>query len=1057
MSAAPPVCPQCGSASRVAGDLCAGCLFDLAMSDVSSSPLDELAYDRGIPAAGQDFAGYELQAVIGRSMALVYRAVHRQSGRVVALKMVPPQQLHDDSVRERFKTEVQAAAALDHPNILPIYDVGERDGLPFFSMKFADCGALSERSSTYRRKFHEIARLIAKVARALHHAHQRGILHRDVKPGNILLDGAGEPFLADFGIAKSLASDVDLTRTLSVLGTPAYLSPEQAAGKTKELTTATDIYGLGAVLYELLAGHPPFGGKNAVEILHEIERKSPERPTLHDASIPRDLEIICWKCLAKDPRDRYPTANALAEDLERWNDGRTIIARAATPPERLWRWSRRNPALASLSAVLLAGLFTAAVVSSFAAVRFRGISKRALAAEADAMEKLRDSYLAQAIALRATPRMGHRFETLAVLAKAAKIRPGLDLRNEAIAALNLVDFRVEKMWSDRLGEYCPTAFDAKLERYALEVEPGVIAVKRTADQSEIIRFAPPGPKVRPIYIAPWNSDGNRIAVRYSNDRVRVYDLAANSLAFELTERPACGVNFALAYDFGFTPDGTELAVGLPEGGVSFHDSSTGKETGRLRTKTIPACLAISPSGKLIALVGPKELTIEIYERASGKLLQSATLPAWLVHFVWSPDEKQIAAACYDDVLYLIDAASGATVRSFRGHENTPSLLAFHPSGRYLASTARDDTVRLWNVATGEQLVRTKQISAEPGLRFSSDGARIAVSSFDTKAGILDLAVDDPVREIFRAATVDRFSGEGAMSLSADGRLILLSNKSALRIFDAHDGSARFVTTEHAGVWKNAQFAPATDAYYLAGDDFPVERHSLHWKNPNELEAGPAETIDPRPGFRVLEVHPDPLRLVLSSDVHRAVAIINPGEPAKNITLENLPEVSRATLSPDGRWLGAAFNISGDVAEGDPRLWDASTGKLVRIFKDRGNGDVSFSPGGHFILVMGGKDDPARNCALRLPDFTACPQLPVVTTGGYFSRDDSLLAAEVDADMALIRTSDWKLLGVLPCGISAMARFSPDGRILYAVSGPRVVAWDLTALGRELSGIGLDWN
>src|SRR5450432_1581091 len=174
MSVAPSACPQCGGGSNVGGDLCAGCLFDLALSDESSSPPMELAFHEGIPAAGQDFAGYELKAVIGRSMALVYRAVHRQSGRTVALKMVPPQQLHDDSVRQRFKTEVQAAAALDHPNILPIYDVGERDGLPYFSMKFAESGALSERSTSYRGRFRETAALIAKIAHALHHAHPRG-------------------------------------------------------------------------------------------------------------------------------------------------------------------------------------------------------------------------------------------------------------------------------------------------------------------------------------------------------------------------------------------------------------------------------------------------------------------------------------------------------------------------------------------------------------------------------------------------------------------------------------------------------------------------------------------------------------------------------------------------------------------------------------------------------------------------------------------------------------------------------------------------------------------
>lgn len=682
----------------VAGDLCAGCLFDIAMSDESSSQPNELAYEQGIPATGQNFGGYELQAVIGRSMALVYRAVHRQSGRVVALKMVPPQQLHDDSVRERFKTEVQAAAALDHPNILPIYDVGELNGLPFFSMKLAESGALADKSTRYRRKFHEIAQLIGKVARALHHAHQRGILHRDVKPGNILLGGDGEPFLADFGIAKSLASDVDLTRTLSVLGTPAYLSPEQAAGKTKELTTATDIYGLGAVLYELLTGHPPFEGGSAVEILHEIERKSPERPTTRDAAIPRDLEIICWKCLAKEPRDRYATADALAEDLERWRDGRTIIARPSTRPERVWRWARRNPALASLSTILFVLLIAAAVVSSIAAMRFNKQRKRAESAERSATEQLRTALVAQAKAAQLTGQAGQRFESLAALRRASAIHPSADVRDLYADAFTLADLRVVESFAGRRSQSDPLAFDADLAFFATEAESGVVVIRSLADQRERQRLAPPeaeGTSFAPaICITPFSEDGRWLAVRHADGTVRVWDVLANRLSFKVSGRPTAGLRPYLAHDCAFSPDGARVAIGLPGGGCTIHETSTGREVARLASSVVPACLVFDPSGTRLALLGKAEETVHVFDLATGRETLVIRAPRWLAHLAWSPDGESIAGGCADASIHIWDAHSGAVQQSLKGHSSTPTLVAFSHSGRLIASTARDNTVRL---------------------------------------------------------------------------------------------------------------------------------------------------------------------------------------------------------------------------------------------------------------------------------------------------------------------------------------------------------------------------
>jgi tetratricopeptide (TPR) repeat protein len=261
---------------------------------------------------------------------------------------------------QRFRTEAEAAANLDHPNIVPVYEVGEHEGQHYFSMKLLGGGNLAERISNFKSQIsnQEAARLIATVARAVHHAHQRGVLHRDLKPTNVLLDEQGEPHLTDFGLAKLARQSQDFTQTLAVLGTPHYMAPEQAAGKARELTTAADIYSLGAMLYELLTGRPPFRGESALEVLQQAQTLEPEPPRKANPAVDRDLETICLKCLEKEPRRRYDTAEELAKDLNHWLAGEPIQARPTKLPERALKWARRNPKLATL--IVLAHLLFAA-------------------------------------------------------------------------------------------------------------------------------------------------------------------------------------------------------------------------------------------------------------------------------------------------------------------------------------------------------------------------------------------------------------------------------------------------------------------------------------------------------------------------------------------------------------------------------------------------------------------------------------------------------------------------------------------------------------------------
>jgi eukaryotic-like serine/threonine-protein kinase len=364
------VCAKCGSTSRVGRGLCLKCLLSTGINSNSEHPLIEPTLDdllRDIHGQDADWllGNYQILEEIGRGgMGVIYRARQRHSRRIVALKRILSYHADSQDTLMRFRREAQAAANLDHPNILPIYEVGEsHEGLPFFSMKFAGGGSLLDAAPPLRGEPRRAVALMAKVARAVQYAHDQGILHRDLKPGNILLDGSGEPLVSDFGLAKWLEPTDHLTRTPTVFGTPGYIAPEQVNRSAGNLTTAADVYSLGAVLFDLLTGQPPFMGEHALKTIQQAtEKPAPKLRTLAPA-LDRDLETICAKCLERDPRARYRSASELADDLERWLHGHSIVARPVSPPVHLWRWMRHNPIVAGMSALLLALAIAVGVLS----------------------------------------------------------------------------------------------------------------------------------------------------------------------------------------------------------------------------------------------------------------------------------------------------------------------------------------------------------------------------------------------------------------------------------------------------------------------------------------------------------------------------------------------------------------------------------------------------------------------------------------------------------------------------------------------------------------------
>ena len=317
---------------------------------------DELGFFVHEPQSFRE-AGYEILGELGRGgMGVVFKAQQPALNRTVALKVVKSGRLASAAELIRFQNEAEAVAQLDHPHIVPIYEVGECRGQHFFSMKLITGTSLDRRAQHYASLPRATARLVAVVARAVHHAHQRGILHRDLKPANVLVDEQGDPHVTDFGLAKRLEGSQEVTHSGALLGTPSYMSPEQASGSRGAISTATDVYGLGTILYALLAGRAPFAGTTLVDTLDAVRNQTPEAPSILNARVPRDLEVICLKCLEKEPGRRYQSAVALAEDLERWLEGAPILARPVGLTARLWMWCQRNRALATLAALLVLAL-----------------------------------------------------------------------------------------------------------------------------------------------------------------------------------------------------------------------------------------------------------------------------------------------------------------------------------------------------------------------------------------------------------------------------------------------------------------------------------------------------------------------------------------------------------------------------------------------------------------------------------------------------------------------------------------------------------------------------
>jgi tRNA A-37 threonylcarbamoyl transferase component Bud32 len=748
------------------------------------------------------FGNYELLKVIGEGgMGIVFKARQFSPPRVVVLKMIRAGQLASAEDVERFRTEAQFAASLDHPNIVPIYEVGEHDGQPYFTMKRIESGSLAQHLSLFVNSPKASARLVAKVARAVHHAHLRGILHRDLKPANILLDGRGKPHVTDFGLAKLLEGDAGLTHTGAIVGTIGNMSPEQATAK-KGLTTAADVYGLGTILYELLTGQPLFRAETVADMLRQVQEREPQRPRALKPRLDRDLETICLKCLEKDPVKRYASAEALAEDLEYWLVGEPIEGRRSSVWERGHKWAKRRPAVATLAGICAAALL--GLIALMIAL-WANAEKRA-----EAVQELTTAQ-GKLAGLENVQVEVQRLDKIAQEADEAKRWPKylkdmrdaqklLDRKEIQRTLLILESYRPQMGQKDLRGfewhylwRIChPKASQAPLllrghtgwvTSLALSSDGTTLATGddggtvRLWDLSNGLVIHTPQKHKRPVNVA--FAPNGKVAVSASLDgAVKVWQVPSGIELFKVPD------DYTPVYSVAFAPDSSTVALARVSGFVEFWDVETGKKKLSLksheawRTPREPlGLLAFSPDGKMLASLGGGGVKVSDIATKKNREFTDSSYASFPESVVFSPDGKILAAGNWNSSINLWDVTNGNEIIQLTGHTGHVFPLAFSPDGNTLASGSEDASIKLWDLVMKQERFTLKGHTGRVTcLAFSSDSKLLASGSSDGTVKLWDarLASGEPpsaqvraewVREMERRArSLKVFRMEGGKSV-----------------------------------------------------------------------------------------------------------------------------------------------------------------------------------------------------------------------------------------------------------------------------------------------------
>lgn len=1063
---------------------------------------------------------YRIIREVGRGgMGLVYEAEQESLGRCVALKVLAKRSLAAAEQVRRFHREARAAARLHHTNIVPVFGVGEHDGLHYYVMQFiggpgldkvldemrrlegrtgsdtegddaqtrvgrfdpsaaeiarsllgeqlpppaerAGRSAINAQASTgavtkgplgpsgdsARRYARTVARIGLQAADALEYAHQQGVLHRDVKPSNLLLDAQGTVWVTDFGLAKATEDD-DLTRTGDLIGTLRYMAPERFDGRCD---ARSDVYALGLTLYEMLAGHPAFGAADREHLIRQVTQTDPPRLRDLRRAVPRDLETIVHKAIERDPGDRYATAGDLARDLERFLADRPIQARRASVAERTARWARRNPAPAALATAVAVLLTAIAVGSTIAAVYLSRKHSEAVAAGLEARRTLWESYLAQARAHRRGGEAGRRAAALESVTAASRLGVHPDrlwqLRDEAIACLALTDLRQRDLSDLPLTDSGKIGFDADLARCAYQEADGRIAIRRVVGDGQVTRL--PAPPVRPVSFR-FSPGGRRLAAKCEeNGRagLAMWDLERREVVLASPEPVE-------AHALDFSPDGRWLAAGRRDGSIDLYDAAAAELTRRLPVGAVPDALAFAPGGDRLAVSSlSKEAAVQV-RGLDGGIAHSFALPVAPYALAWHPDGRQLAAGGDDGRIFLLNLDSPETEPEvFERHQGAAVSLAFHPDGDLLASASWDGTLRLWNVGTGEPLVRAPCPQAGR-LRFSRDGRLLGPGHDGQRHWLWHVDAGRECRTIAdRDGPVDATWG---IEFRPEQGLLVTTGGAGVR-FDAPGAGRTAAALDLPGTSSSA-FTHDGSAL-LTGGEAGLLRWPVRTGPGGGLRVGPPEPFGLTPGLPTgrLCLAPDGRTLAVALDWDRGRGLIlDLRQPDKRLEITGHPGLERLAFSPDSRWLATGTWHGTGV-----KVWDARAGRLEADLEVDGSAEVLFSPDGRRLAT--GSGDEYR--VWEVGTWRKASGIGRVNTGGLpgkmaFSPDGGTLA--LVRSRSVVQLTDPDTLEVLTTLVPpdlrnvASLRFSPDGARLAVTHNSHVVTlWDLHTVRTQLSTMGLD--
>jgi WD40 repeat protein/tRNA A-37 threonylcarbamoyl transferase component Bud32 len=834
------------------------------------------------------FGDYELLEEIAKGgMGVVYKARQMSLNRRVALKMIRSDSLVSPNAVRRFHAEAEAAANLDHPNIIPIYEIGEHEGQHYFSMKLVEgpslAHELSRKDSSFRMDHRKGAKLLATVARAVHYAHQRGILHRDLKPSNILLDAQEEPAVADFGLAKRLDEAAGLTLTGEAMGTPAYTAPEQASGKVKQLTTAVDVYSLGAILYELLTGQPPFRAETPLETLRKVVEEEPRRPSTITRLVDRDLETICLKCLEKEPQRRYGSAEEVAEELERWLRQEPIRARPVGAWSRVVKWAGRHPGIAATGGVAALLLIIIAVGSPIALVR---ISAERSRAEANAAAEAEQRRLAEA---------GER-ETRDRLVR-ARVASGARLLDEG----------------DYLGAL-PWFVDA----LQLDHDNPAGELEHRIRITSVLRWCP---TLLRLWMtggmdahATFNEDGSWVAVSGEKDTVQVWNVESGQAVSPVIDH---GEDSWVL--FQFRPGHKQLLTfGELGQWAKLWDVESGRCVASFTQPQLRTC-SFSKNGRLLA-AGSNAGVLTIWDLESGSVLFSNSVHRGYINSLdFSPDNERLITSSKDRDTKIFTADRGQEVLSVT-HADGVFHVEFDAGGRRFLTACFDGTARVWNAQTGEPL--TPPLTHKRFLwraRFSPGDRYVVSCSADQTAKIWDAATGIQLAEPLEI-------GGGMVddcAFSQDGRLVAtLGTSGHVNVWLLPQGKLVWPALVHTRRVSHIAFHPDGRRLLTACSDGQVRLWNLMPRD---------GFLDP-PGLqdRKLTKASAAGDLLLAETTNNEVGLVNTltWQPTGTQIKESYPIHGRFLSADNRRLLTITARQTGGAEETRLNLWDMATGQLI---------------------------------------------------------------------------------------------------------------------------------